>query len=162
MSIELTKQLLTDEAEKAVAKLVKRNGKKTATSQVRKFYDDFTLLQTKAKDRDEEEFRKDILPMIAFTKAKLAYCVGRDELISNEFQKLISDKIDAIGTKKDFDNFMLFYQAVIGYAKFHENDTDDRTGTGGQNRGNWPQRGNYNGSKYNKNSNYNTGYGYRK
>ena len=115
--IELTKELLTTEAEEVVKKNSKLSNKKATSTQIRKFYDDFLLLHTKSQGKTEEEFRKTILPMIYFAKAKLAYAVGRD-VLDSKFKEELEKKIDKIDSKKDFDNFILFYQAVIGYSKF--------------------------------------------
>lgn len=119
MSIILTKELLTTQAEE-VAKTISGD-KKTSNSQIRKFFDDFVLLQSKCKMESEEYFMTNTLPLIAFSKAKMAYSVGR-KVLTREFMDQIVSKIDQIETKKDFDIFMLFYQAVIGYSKLHELD----------------------------------------
>ncbi len=120
MSINLTKSLLTKEAKDA-AEEINSKDKKASNSQIRKFFDDFVLLQSKSKSLSEEEFKTNILPLIAFSEAKMAYSVGR-KVLSENFMNLICEKINHIESKKDFDNFMLFYQAVIGYAKFFENE----------------------------------------
>lgn len=120
MSIELTERLLTSEAEDA-AKNNMMKDKKTTASQMRRFYDDFMLLHSKSKLVDEEAFKKEILPLVCFSKAKMAYCVGKG-VLTKEFKGLIEAKVNQIQTRKDFDNFMLFYQAVIGYSKYYENE----------------------------------------
>lgn len=120
MSINLTKSLLTEKAKEAAEKINSKD-KKASNSQIRKFFDDFVLLQSKSKNLSEEEFKSNILPLIAFSEAKMAYSVGR-KVLSENFMNLICEKINHIESKKDFDNFMLFYQAVIGYAKFFENN----------------------------------------
>lgn len=126
--LELTKDLLTKEPEEIAKREMEsaNRGKKASSTQIRKFYDDFLLLHSKAH-RDgvtEDDFKKEILPLIAFSKAKLAYSMGR-RIIHENFKNEIEKKVDKIETRKDFDNFILFYQALIGYTKFYENE---RTG----------------------------------
>ncbi|MGD1823542.1 MAG: type III-A CRISPR-associated protein Csm2 [Pleomorphochaeta sp.] len=130
--LELTKDLLTNEPEKIAIKEMEdaRNKSKASSTQIRKFYDDFLLLHTKAHRDEESEksFKENILPLIAFSKAKLAYSVGRD-IIHNDFRNEIVKKVDQIDNLKDFDNFILFYQALIGYTKYYSKPTSLRTNT---------------------------------
>lgn len=113
--IQLTKELLTDEPEKMAKDF---NGKDTTESQLRKFYNDFLVLKTKTDlCADEDEFKTKILPLIFFSKAKLAYSCGRGN-ITKDFQRAICAKIDEIETRACFDNFLKFYEALIGYTKY--------------------------------------------
>lgn len=125
--LKLTKELLTVEPE-SIAKnemenYKNKNQKRASSTQIRKFYDDFLLLHSKAH-RDgftEDDFKNEILPLIAFSKAKLAYSHGRS-IINKKFKDDIERKVNLIETLKDFDNFILFYQALIGYTKYYENE----------------------------------------
>lgn len=116
--IELSENLLTTVPQQ-LAKDLKLT--EATASQIRKFYDDLMLLQMKTKNLNlsEEEFKKKILPLVHFTKAKIAYNVGRG-VLSPSFLKSISPYIERIETIEDFSNFLLFYQAIIAYAKFEE------------------------------------------
>ena len=123
--LELTKELLTEEPENIAKKEMEnaKSNKKASSTQIRKFYDDFLLLHTKAH-RDgvtENVFKSEILPLIVFSKAKLAYSIGRS-IIHKDFRDEIVKKVDKIESIKDFDNFILFYQALIGYTKFYEKE----------------------------------------
>lgn len=114
--IELTKELLTTEPENMAKDF---NGKDTTKNQLRKFYNDFLVLKTKADlCTNEDEFKTKILPLICFSKAKLAYSCGRGN-ISKDFLRAISSKIDKIETRKCFDNFLKFYEALIGYVEYY-------------------------------------------
>jgi CRISPR-associated protein Csm2 len=119
--LPLTESLLTNEPQALVGQLFNsRNMKKDiSASQMRRFYDDFLLLQKKAKGLDEEEFKKEILPLIRFSKAKMAYNVAR-EVLPLEFMQGMEPYIEKVASKKDFDTFLLFYQALIGFTKFEE------------------------------------------
>ncbi len=117
MAIKLSKELLTTEPEN-LAKEICKNGKDTST-QIRRFYDDFLILKTKADLlTNEDDFRNNILPLICFSKAKIAYAIGRDN-ISKSFCDNINKKVDAIETRADFENFLNYYQALIGYVTYY-------------------------------------------
>ena len=132
MSIELTEDYLTKDAENAVKKFIKFGDIK---GQIRKFYDDFKvierrMLESKENDKDKEEnFRKKLLPRIKFVKAKIAYAAGRKKdgkksLIPREFKEYMDTKIDEIQTRDDFKNFMLHYQAIIAYFQYAQYERD--------------------------------------
>lgn len=135
MAIALTKELLSAEPE-ALAKKITAGGKDTST-QIRRFYNDFLILKTKADClHSEEEFQKNVLPLICFSKAKIAYALGREVGLSKDFADAINNKVDQIETRADFDNFINYYQALIGYAKYYENNsasTGERRGNNNQN-----------------------------
>lgn len=115
MGIKLTKDLLTDEAEKVAQELVTKRINK---NQLRKFYNDFLSLQNKAYMLQEDDFKDTIIPLIQFSKAKLAYACGRNN-IPKYFFITFSSYISNIESKEDFTNFMNFYQAVIGYFTYY-------------------------------------------
>ena len=115
---------------------------KTTSSQIRKFYDDFLVLQKKMHDVSftEERFKNEILPLIKFAKAKMAYSVGKGVLPKIFMDKMVP-YIEAIQTRKCFDNFILFYQAVIGYAKFAEFESKSQNQSGGRGNGGYNNNG---------------------
>ncbi len=119
MAIPLTKELLTTEPENLAIEIC-RNGKDTST-QIRRFYEDFLILKAKADiSKSEEDFRNNILPLICFSKAKIAYAMGRPNVtISKSFSENINKKVDAIETRADFENFLNYYQALIGYVTYY-------------------------------------------
>lgn len=118
--IELTQEYLTSEAEEK-AKNFARND--LDSSQLRKFYNDFKLLERKIQHKSERDFEKEILPLIKFVKSKIAYSAGREvsgrrgkkTLVPPEFKEHMDKQIDSIKTEKDFKNFLLHYQAIIGF-----------------------------------------------
>ncbi len=131
MSIELTEKYLTTEAEdkaKEFSKPSRQGDPKSSPvldkNQLRKFYDDFKLLEKKMESTNK--FEEEILPLIKFTKSKIAYNAGRDvggkKLIPEEFKKHIYSQIDEIKTEKDFRNFLMHYQAIIGYYTYNTKD----------------------------------------
>lgn len=121
MAIALTKELLTTEAEEQAKKLVaERSDDKNDSikTQLRKFYNDFLLLKNKADLKNEEGFKKDVLPLIGLAKAKIAYAYGRDQKVPKVFVDDMNNKIKNIETKADFNNFINYYQALIGYVTY--------------------------------------------
>ncbi len=118
--IDLTEEYLTTEPEELAKKL---SGKEMST-QMRKFYDDFKILEKRLDtlpDKGQERetiFKTGILPLIKFSKAKVAYNFAR-ALFPQIFKTEIDRQIDRIKTEKDFRNFMLYYQALIGFYKYY-------------------------------------------
>lgn len=124
MAIKLTKELLTAEPEE----LAKTICKKDSSTQIRRFYNDFLALKAKYNDLMKEPdaagrcdvFSGKILPLIFFSKAKIAYAVSKEgSKLSREFAGAINKKIDAIETAEDFENFINYYQALIGYVMYY-------------------------------------------
>lgn len=117
MAIKLTKELLTTEPEE----LAKTICKKDSSTQIRRFYNDFLILKARADvAKNEEDFKNSILPLIFFSKAKIAYAVGKESSkLSREFACAINNKIDAIETAEDFENFINYYQALVGYVMYY-------------------------------------------
>ncbi|MCH3916053.1 MAG: type III-A CRISPR-associated protein Csm2 [Spirochaetia bacterium] len=121
--LKLTKELLTSIPEGIARDVMEHpKNKKASSTQIRKYYDDLLLLHSKAhvEGCTKENFHDSILPLVAFSKAKLAYGVGR-KVVTDEFRDKLVSYIDQIESRDDFDHFILFYQALIGYTKYYEN-----------------------------------------
>ena len=134
MSLEMSEELLVEEPER-IASAVVENECPTDT-QIRKFYDDFMLLKQKtnhifASSADEkignERFAKEIKPPIMFSKAKMAYSVGRSGKRGYAvFYDKVSAKLSKIDSRSDFNLFLKFYEAIIAYVKY-ERMMNDKT-----------------------------------
>jgi CRISPR type III-A-associated protein Csm2 len=123
---DLTEAYLTTEAEDFARKYANRN--ENIYGQLRKFYDEFKILERRINEKQgasEEWFKKEILPLIKFVQAKIAYSAGR-KLIEPEFKKEMDEKIKPIGSKKDFKHFMLHYQAIIAYYKYFSTEKENQ------------------------------------
>ena len=137
MAIQLTKELLTRDAEELAACFCtieqpkdgsKQKPKKNSSSQIRKFYDDFVLLKAKADRVDEEMFKKNILPLIYFSKAKITYSVARN-LMTEGLKDKIIEWIEKIDSKEDFENFVKLFEAMICYATYNDSlKSNQKTG----------------------------------
>jgi len=116
--IKLTEEYLTKTAEEQAKLFATRFGKRKG--QLRKFYDDFKVIDRRLlEDENEERFKNELLPLVKFVKAKIAYSVGRkvqnEQLVPPEFKKYMDGEIDKIQSIADFKNFLLHYQAIISY-----------------------------------------------
>ena len=127
MGLEMNEELLLKEPEKIADSIY--NNKSPSDTQLRKFFDDFMILKKhadtiysssdEAKDR---KFEKEILPLIKFSKIKIAYAVSRCDKKEfqnyNKFYKEMEKYIDNIKTMSDFVVFLKFYEAIIAFVKY--------------------------------------------
>lgn len=117
----LTKENLIDKIDKANKVAYKIFCDKDSYTQVRKFYDELLSLQKQVKDlkqnKDDESFEK-TLPLIYLLKSKAAYAKGRDN-IKNTFYEFITFYISNIKSAKNLDDFVLYFEAVLGYLRFY-------------------------------------------
>ena len=98
---------------------------KLSNSQLRAFYNEVKALETKIGDK-VENFPKNY-PMILMMKSKAAYKKGsQSSKIPLEFKDFIDENIDLIKKrngegkgKQAFDNFVIFFEAVVGYFYGH-------------------------------------------
>lgn len=127
MSLEMNEELLLKKPEEIAGTIYKN--KSPSDTQLRKFFDDFMVLKKHAdaicSSSDEEKdnkFKKEILPLIKFSKIKIAYAVSRcdkREFSSyNDFYKKMEEYINKIETMSDFVVFLKFYEAIIAFVKY--------------------------------------------
>ncbi|WP_141266736.1 type III-A CRISPR-associated protein Csm2 [Thermodesulfovibrio sp. Kuro-1] len=110
----------------AWAKKIKEVGKiakdKNKISQIRKFYDEVLLFSDRVKN--EDQFKK-MLPYLKMLNAKAAYADGRNH-ITKEFRDFIQDCVSLVNTKKDFDIFVKFFEAFMGFYRYYDELFDRR------------------------------------
>ncbi len=94
----------------------KNNRDRNKSSQLRKFYDEVLLFHGRVKS--EEEFQK-MLPYIKILNAKAYYAEGR-RLITKDFREFIQKSLSQINNKKDFDVFVKFFEAFMGFYKYYD------------------------------------------
>ncbi len=121
--IELTQEYVTKKAEE----IVQRISGKIDASQLRKFYDDFKVLERKMNEQQNlsnEWFKKSMIPHIKFVGTKIVYSAGRKKseggsakrtLVPEEFKSHILAELDKIEKIDDFKHFLMHYQAIIAY-----------------------------------------------
>ena len=137
MGIELSENYLSIDAEIKAKEFAQNNLDK---NQLRKFYDDFKLLERKIHDDiTEDKFKSNILPLIKLAKSKIAYNAGRKvnnkPLVPKVFKDHLDQQINNIKSIKDFQYFLLHFQAIIGYFTYFseiEKATYQNTNYGGK------------------------------
>lgn len=100
----------------------KTNGKANKPTQLRKFYDEVLrfdgILKSCSHEKQKEEFEK-LLPYLKMLNAKVAYAMGRD-LVTEEFRDFISQSINQIESRDDFDIFASLFEAFMGFYKYYD------------------------------------------
>jgi CRISPR type III-A-associated protein Csm2 len=105
-------KLVTTEAEKIANELVGNNPRKPdlKSSQLRKFYMEVKSLERKV---EAEGFEK-IKPLIKMLKVKVNYQRGR-RLVPPKFVEFITKCVDNVNDREDFKDFVMHFEAVVGY-----------------------------------------------
>lgn len=97
---------------------------KITSAQLRKFYNEFKGLerkyQTKILSRTPSETARDeifisILPQIKIMKAKVSYARNR-KLVPEVFEDWMKKSVDNINSAKQFEDFLLHFEAIVGFA----------------------------------------------
>lgn len=113
------------DVEKVAEDLAKEFVKEKITSaQLRKFYNEFKGLerryQTKMLAKTSDTISKDdilnsILPQIKIMKAKVSYAKSR-KVVPQVFENWLKKSVDGINSAKEFEAFLLHFEAIVGYA----------------------------------------------
>jgi CRISPR-associated protein Csm2 len=96
------------------AELVADNRNFNKPSQIRKFYDELCMWETKVS-QEPEKFN-DYLPFILMLNAKSAYANGR-KLVDANFVKLIGDCLKQVKDQNTLRICKLFFEAFLGFYK---------------------------------------------
>ncbi len=101
---------------------IRTNGKANKPTQLRKFYDEVLNFDGRLKslpiEEQQKEFEK-LLPYLKMLNAKAAYAMGRD-LVTKEFKDFISQSLNQIKIKEDFDIFSGLFEAFMGFYKYYD------------------------------------------
>jgi CRISPR-associated protein Csm2 len=106
-----------------------RTQKANKPSQIRKFYDEVLRFESILKTNPAEF--DNILPYLKMLNAKAAYALGRD-LVSKGFKDFISNSLNQVKDKDDFDAFAGLFEAFMGYYKFYDQKGEKLTTGGGR------------------------------
>ncbi len=88
------------------------NKKLLSSAQLREFFNDFKQLEKKV---GIEGFDK-VKPLIKMVKSKAAYASNpKNPKIPRSFKNFLTANIDRIEGEKDFQAFMLHFEAVVGF-----------------------------------------------
>lgn len=99
---------------KETAQAIARNSKANKPTQIRNFFDEIVMWDTKVGLR-QENFNE-YLPFIMMLNAKAAYAKGR-KLIDDNFLKLLNDCLKQVTNPKSMRTFKLFMEAFMGFYK---------------------------------------------
>jgi CRISPR-associated protein Csm2 len=97
-----------------VAETIAENRNANKPSQIRKFYDELCLWETKV-NLEPARF-DDYLPFILMLNAKVAYAKGR-RLVDANFVKLIGDSLKQVKNPDTLRLCKLFFEAFLGFYK---------------------------------------------
>lgn len=114
-------KLLDEEANKIAQSFVVRDSrnprklvsKQTLSSaQLRRFFSEFRQLEKKVKVKDFNEVK----PLIKMVKSKASYSANpSNPKIPATFKNFLINNVDQIDTRKEFEAFMLHFEAVVGF-----------------------------------------------
>lgn len=118
-----TRELFSDQAEKAAKSCIDPKNKMNKTSQLRRLYDELVMWNDKVfSDTVEENQNLRYLaaePYIQMLRAKAAYAKSR-ELINDQFLNLFVNLIRQIDSPKTLRNARLFMEAFMAFKKLSE------------------------------------------
>ena len=93
-------------------KLIKKPGKTLTSAQLRRFFGELRQLEKKVKAIGFEK----VNPLIKMVKSKASYAANpSNPKIPRTFKDFLINNIDEINTEKDFEAFMLHFEAVVGF-----------------------------------------------
>lgn len=116
-------ELLDGEARKVAESIVIRrpdgrldDKQSIKSAQLRRFFGEYRSLQQKVDQRqdDREAAFRAVLPLVRMTKAKAEYAKGR-QTVPPAFVAWLCRHADQVSDLKDFEAFMLHFEAVVGY-----------------------------------------------
>ncbi len=121
LKTESLRALIEDDSQNT-AKLFTDNN--LTPTQLRKFYSAFKNIERKytisLSSNDTKVFER-LLPQIKLIKAQVTYAesraTGKEKYGLAELCKWLSDAVTSINTEEEFKNFLLYFEAVVGYAK---------------------------------------------
>ena len=95
---------------------------KLKTNQLRNFY--AAILKIRTDITQGAEFQ-DIKRTLIMLKPRLAYAAGRQEAVNKHFYPVVKSAIEQVQTSQDqalgLENFIFFFEALVGYHKYYEN-----------------------------------------
>jgi len=87
-------------------------------TQVRKFFDDLYMVKIKVdSSEDKNKVFKENLPLIYLVASKCAYAKGRKH-IGETFYEFIRNNVLSIESLEDFNKFISYFEATLGYYKY--------------------------------------------
>jgi CRISPR-associated protein Csm2 len=98
------------------ALVIANQGKGVEKNQLRNFYDKVLELYEKAQNKDDKEFRQEILPFIRMLRSKVYYAKNKQNSpVNDAFVEFFNYALDQIDNKKSFENFKYLLEAIVGF-----------------------------------------------
>lgn len=97
------------------ARSVAQNQRSNKATQLRRFYDELLLWESKVA-RCPEKFH-DYLPFIRMINAKVAYARGRNQLVDDRFVTLMQHTLKEVTDANSLMTCKLFWEAFMGFYK---------------------------------------------
>jgi len=90
----------------------RNTGKTLSSAQLRRFFGEFRQLEKKVNLMGFEKVK----PLIKMVKSKASYAANpSNPKIPSSFKTFLTANIDEINGEKDFEAFMLHFEAVVGF-----------------------------------------------
>ena len=102
---------LLDKKARQVAEEIMDAKPTLSVTQLRKFYGEFKNLEKMYRANREIDR---VLPLIKMVKSKAAYAANQRKIPIN-FKKFFDTYIDYIEDSQEFEAFILFFEAVVGF-----------------------------------------------
>ncbi|QER42718.1 type III-A CRISPR-associated protein Csm2 [Thermodesulfobacterium sp. TA1] len=115
----LVNPLLFSDIAYQCSEIISKDTKRNKRSQLRKFYDEILLFYDRLKVT-KESFPQ-FLPYIKLLRAKAYYSLGRKH-INDAFKDMIEKCLNQIETWEDFEVFKNFFEAFMGFYRYHRKD----------------------------------------
>jgi len=116
---EIDPKLFSEVAERCAEEIHKSGGKNSnKRTQLRKFYDEIIELNNRVK-RNPDDW-SNILALVNMVIAKVVYAKGRNNLVSDDFVKLMKNCIAQVEYPEDLDVFAHFFEAFMGFYRQYE------------------------------------------
>ena len=112
---------LFDKTALKAAQIIAENRSKNKPTQLRRFYDELVMWDTRINqptgDDDRKRLLDDSLPFIRMMNAKAAYADGRG-LVDRNFKELLQKCLGQVKDPKSLRNCRTFFEAFLGFYKF--------------------------------------------
>lgn len=86
-------------------------------AQLRHILDEVNRIRMEAR-RPGVEFRKNVLPRVVLLKPRFAYLAGRERDLKGLYH-VLSEMIDRVHDRDDFETLAEFVQGVVAYHRFY-------------------------------------------
>ncbi|MEA3411109.1 MAG: type III-A CRISPR-associated protein Csm2 [Pseudomonadota bacterium] len=106
---------LFDDVARRAARTVAGNRKSNKPTQLRKFYDEIVMWETKVAMHPDRF--DDYLPFIRMLNAKVAYAKGRNNLVDENYVEMMNHCLRQVDSDRTMRVFKLFMEAFMGFYK---------------------------------------------